>query len=149
MVVRTVRAAAIDQQARTYRSTPTRGHRGSRDKRDIGSMASSMPVVRSSRAGRGRARFARVLAAREGGGDRPASTDHPAHSIWKVCDVRGLWIAPGNMPPIAASRGWRVSSESQHPVSVPIIFSRGGDRGSGVLRRAIVAPGVTRMDRGG
>ena len=80
----------MDQQARTHGSTPARGRGGSRDGRDIRSMASSMPVVRGSGAGGGRARFARVLAAREGGGDRLASTDHPAHSVWKVCDVRGL-----------------------------------------------------------
>ena len=108
-----------------------------------------MPVVRGLGAGGGRARFARVLAAREGGGDGLASTDHLAHSVWKVCDVRGLWIALGNMLPMAASRGWRVSSGFQYPVLVPIIFSHGGDRGGGVLRRAIVAPGVARMDRRG
>ena len=64
-----------------------------------------MPVVRGSGAGGGRARFARVLAAREGGGDGLASIDHLAHSVWKVCDIWGLWIALGNMPLIAASRG--------------------------------------------
>ena len=64
-----------------------------------------MPVVRGSGAGRGRARFVRVLAAREGGGDGLVSTDHLAHSVWKVCNVWGLWIALGNMSLMAASRG--------------------------------------------
>ena len=40
-----------------------------------------MPVVRGSGAGGGRARFVRVLAAREGGGDGLASTDHLAYSV--------------------------------------------------------------------
>ena len=81
VVVRTVRVAVIDQQACTYRLTPARGCGGSRDRRDIGSMALSMPVIRGLGAGRGRARFARVLAAQEGGGNGLASTDHLAHSV--------------------------------------------------------------------
>ena len=67
-------------------------------------MASSMPVVRDLGVGGGRARFARVLVAREGGGDGLASIDYLAHSVWKVCDVWGLWIALGNMSPMAVSR---------------------------------------------
>ena len=105
MVVRTVRAAAINQQARTHRSTLARGREGSRDRRDIGSMASSIPVMRGLEVGRGRAQFARVLTAREGGGNRLASTDHLAYSVWKVYDVQGLWIALENISPIAASKG--------------------------------------------
>ena len=64
-----------------------RGRRGSRDRRDIGLIVSSMPVVRGSRVGRGRARFARVLVAREGRGDRLVSTDYLAYLIWKVYDM--------------------------------------------------------------
>ena len=71
----------MDQQARTHGLTPARGRGGLRDRRDIGSMASSMPVVRGLGADRGQARFARVLAAREGGGNGLASTDHLAHLI--------------------------------------------------------------------
>ena len=53
-------------------------------------MASSIPVVRGSGAGKGQARFARVLAAQEGRGNRLASTDYLAHSVWKVYDMREL-----------------------------------------------------------
>ena len=126
-----------------------RGCGGSRDGRDIGLMASSMPVVRGLGVGRGRVRFARVLVAREGGGDRLASTDYLAHLIWKVCDMQGLWIALENMLSMAASRGWRVSSGSQYSMLVLIIFSYKGDCGDSILRRAIVALGIARMDRGG
>ena len=87
MVVRTVGAAAIDQQARTHGSTPARGREDSRDRRDIESIVSSMPVVRNSEADRGRAQFIRVLTAREGRDDRPASIDYPAYLIQKVCDI--------------------------------------------------------------
>ena len=64
-----------------------------------------MPVVRGLGVGRGRARFVRVLAAREGGGNRLVSIDYLAHSIWKVYNVWGLWIALENILPIATLRG--------------------------------------------
>ena len=77
----------MDQQVYTYRLTPARGRGDLRDRRDIELMVSSIPVVRGSGAGGGRARFVRVLVAQEDGGNRLVSIDYLAHLVWKVCDM--------------------------------------------------------------
>ena len=46
-----------------------------------------MSIVRSLEVDRDRARFARVLIAWEGGGDKLASIDYLAYLVWKVYDV--------------------------------------------------------------
>ena len=61
--------------------------------------------MRGLAVGKGRARFGRVLAAREGGGNGLASIDYLAYLVWKVYDVRELWITLENMLLIVTSRG--------------------------------------------